>query len=109
VLGGDVFVWNEAGIWCVSQIPTYKITVDLSRPEYVVDELTGLTIAVEKECPWGKFRVQKDFNNTCTINNGNITWDNDIADCKLKDEIESKIIRYVQANNLLSKRITISV
>lgn len=56
VLGGDVFVWNDAGIWCVSQIPTYTVTVDFNNPEACVDQLSDLTIAVEKECPWGKFR-----------------------------------------------------
>lgn len=52
----DLQQFNKAGIYFIHQIPTYKITVDFSRPEDVIDELTDLTIAVEKECPWGKFR-----------------------------------------------------
>lgn len=52
----DYEFFNKAGIYFIHQIPTYKITVDFSRPEDVVDELTDLTIAVEKECPWAKFR-----------------------------------------------------
>ena len=105
----DITTFNKAGIYFINQIPLYKVTVDFSRPEDIVDHLTDLTIAVEKECPWGKFRVQQQFNNTCTIENGNITWDYGITDCKIKNEIEAKILQYVQANNLACKRITISV
>lgn len=54
--GEDTPVYNTAGVYFIDQIPTYKITVDFSRPEDVIDELTDLTIAVEQECPWGKFR-----------------------------------------------------
>lgn len=53
---GDTALYNAAGIYFIDQVPTYKVTVDFSRPEDIVDHLTDLTIAVEKECPWGKFR-----------------------------------------------------
>jgi RNA ligase len=52
----DITTFNKAGIYFIHQIPLYKITVDFSRPEDVIEELTDLTIAVEQECPWGKFR-----------------------------------------------------
>ena len=52
----NISAFNEVGIYFIHQIPTYKITVDFGCPEDVVEELTDLTLAVEKECPWGKFR-----------------------------------------------------
>jgi len=48
--------FNKAGIYFIHQIPTYKITVDFSRPEDSIEQLTDWTLEVEKECPWGKFR-----------------------------------------------------
>lgn len=52
----DYEMFNKAGIYFIHQIPTYSVTVDFNNPEACVDQLTDLTIAVEKECPWGKFR-----------------------------------------------------
>lgn len=45
---------NTAGIFLITQIPTYHVTVDFSRPEESVEELTKLTYLVEDECPWAK-------------------------------------------------------
>jgi hypothetical protein len=47
---------NAAGIYFIHQIPSHEIVVDFNRPEDVVDQLSELTLAVERECPWGKFR-----------------------------------------------------
>jgi len=49
-------VMNDAGVWAISQIAPYEITVDFSRPEESLAKLEELTLAVENECPWGKFR-----------------------------------------------------
>lgn len=52
----DVSEFNKAGIYFIYQIPSYEVLVDFNRPEDVVDQLSELTLAVERECPWGKFR-----------------------------------------------------
>lgn len=52
----DIKSLNSMGIWFINQIPTYDITIDFHDPQKAADEITELTLAVEQECPWGKFR-----------------------------------------------------
>ena len=47
---------NEHKIFNIGQIPDYHVTVDFMNPEPASNILSDLTLAVEKECPWGKFR-----------------------------------------------------
>ena len=47
---------NANNIYFINQIPRFTITIDFSKPEDSLDKLNELTIAVEEECPWGKFR-----------------------------------------------------
>lgn len=47
---------NGLGVWCVGQIPALQITIDYRWPEASLDKLNEFTLAVENECPWGKFR-----------------------------------------------------
>lgn len=47
---------NEIGIYSIGQIPFYELTVDFSDPKDAIDEANNLTIYIERECPWGKFR-----------------------------------------------------
>ena len=56
MLADEIPVWNAAGVFHIHQVPAYDIVVDFARPEAAVDRLTELTVAVENECPWGKFR-----------------------------------------------------
>lgn len=51
-----VETFNDAGIYFINQIPQYSITVDFRWPEESLDKLNEYTLAVEEECPWGKFR-----------------------------------------------------
>lgn len=46
---------NAEGIYFIDQIPTYKITIDFTDPTLVTEELSNLTLAVEKSCPWTVF------------------------------------------------------
>lgn len=48
--------FNAAGIYFINQIECFRVTVDFSKPEDSLAELERLTLAVEDECPWGKFR-----------------------------------------------------
>jgi hypothetical protein len=48
--------FNTYGVFFITQIPAYHITIDYSRPEDALAKLEEYTLAVEEECPWGKFR-----------------------------------------------------
>lgn len=48
--------FNIHGIYFINQIDPYKITIDFSKPEDSLAKLEEFTLAVEEECPWGKFR-----------------------------------------------------
>jgi hypothetical protein len=52
----DMEQLNSMGIWFINQIDTFRITIDFRWPEESLDKLNELTLAVEEECPWGKFR-----------------------------------------------------
>lgn len=52
----DLARLNELGIWFINQIDTFSITIDFRWPEASLDKLNELTLAVEEECPWGRFR-----------------------------------------------------
>ena len=47
---------NEIGIYSIGQVPSYELTIDFSDPKDAVDEANRLTLEIEQECPWGKFR-----------------------------------------------------
>jgi RNA ligase len=47
---------NDAGIYFIYQIPTFKHTVDFTAPEQSIEELERLTLQVEEKCPWAAFR-----------------------------------------------------
>ena len=52
----DVFPQsNEQGIYHITQFPTYEVEIDFESPELIQNKLIELTIAVEDECPVGKF------------------------------------------------------
>lgn len=51
----DIGVLNRSGIYFIHQIPTYNITIDFSRPEDSIEQLTDWTLEIERECPWGKY------------------------------------------------------
>lgn len=46
---------NEHGVYLITQFPTYEITINFNEPEMSQNKLVELTIAVEDECPVGKF------------------------------------------------------
>lgn len=46
---------NEENIYHITQFPTYEIDIDFNNPELSQNKLIELTIAVEDECPVGKF------------------------------------------------------
>jgi len=46
---------NEQNIYNILQFPTYEIDIDFNNPELSQNKLIELTIAVEEECPVGKF------------------------------------------------------
>lgn len=53
----DQLRWlNDANIFLINQIDTFSITIDFRWPEASLDKLNELTLAVEEECPWGRFR-----------------------------------------------------
>jgi hypothetical protein len=63
ILVNDVYVENdvniqdnENGIYNILQIPEYEVDIDFMNPAPASEILSDLTIAVENECPWGKFR-----------------------------------------------------
>lgn len=39
----------------ILEIPTYTAVIDFADPAPVLEKLAELTLAVEKECPWGKY------------------------------------------------------
>jgi hypothetical protein len=47
---------NEIGIYNISQIPSYHLTIDFSNPTEALEDANRFTLEVEEECPWGKFR-----------------------------------------------------
>jgi len=46
---------NEQGIYNICQFPTYEIDIDFNNPELAQNKLIDLTIAVEEQCPVGKY------------------------------------------------------
>lgn len=46
---------NEHRVYLITQFPTYEITINFNEPEMSQNKLVELTIAVEDECPVGKF------------------------------------------------------
>ena len=46
---------NEIGIYNILQFPTYEIDIDFNTPELIQNKLIEMTIAVEENCPVGKF------------------------------------------------------
>lgn len=46
---------NEQNIYHITQFPTYDVEIDFENPELSQNKLIELTIAVEDECPVGKF------------------------------------------------------
>lgn len=52
----DVQQLNADGIYFINQIDTFSITIDFRWPEESLNKLNEFTLAVEEECPWGKFR-----------------------------------------------------
>lgn len=46
---------NENNIYNILQFPTYEIDIDFNNPELSQNKLIELTMAVEEECPVGKF------------------------------------------------------
>jgi len=43
------------GIYNINDFPTYEVTVDFNTPELSQNRIIELTVAVEEECPVGKF------------------------------------------------------
>lgn len=46
---------NEMSIYNILQFPTYEMDIDFNNPELSQNKLIELTMAVEEECPVGKF------------------------------------------------------
>jgi hypothetical protein len=46
---------NENGIYNILQFPTYNVEIDFNNPETVQNKLIEDTLAVEEECPVGKY------------------------------------------------------
>lgn len=46
---------NENNIYNILQFPTYEIDIDFNHPELSQNKLIELTLAVEDECPVGKY------------------------------------------------------
>jgi len=46
---------NENNIYNILQFPTYEMDIDFNNPELSQNKLIELTMAVEEECPVGKF------------------------------------------------------
>lgn len=46
---------NEQRVYLITQFPTYDITINFNEPEMSQNKLVELTLAVEDECPVGKF------------------------------------------------------
>jgi hypothetical protein len=46
---------NENGIYNILQFPTYEVDIDFNNPELIQNKLIEDTLAVEDECPVGKF------------------------------------------------------
>ena len=46
---------NENGIYNILQFPTYEVDIDFNNPELIQNKLIEDTLAVEEECPVGKF------------------------------------------------------
>jgi hypothetical protein len=54
----DLPTWkydNENGIYNILQFPTYGVDIDFNNPERIQNKLIEDTLAVEDECPVGKF------------------------------------------------------
>lgn len=51
----QVAEFNNAGIYFIDQVPTYKITIDFNNLEESAAIITDLTYQVEENCPWGVF------------------------------------------------------
>lgn len=47
---------NDAGIYFITQVPAYEIEIDFGDAEEASRKIIEHTLAVEEECPWGKFR-----------------------------------------------------
>ena len=46
---------NENGIYNILQFPTYDVEIDFNNPELIQNKLIEDTLAVEDECPVGKY------------------------------------------------------
>lgn len=46
---------NENGIYNILQFPTYDVIIDFNNPELIQNKLIEDTLAVEEECPVGKY------------------------------------------------------
>jgi hypothetical protein len=46
---------NENSIYLITQFPTYSIDIDFNDPSAVQNQIIDMTIAVETECPVGKY------------------------------------------------------
>jgi hypothetical protein len=46
---------NENGIYNILQFPTYDVEINFNNPELIQNKLIEETLAVENECPVGKF------------------------------------------------------
>lgn len=46
---------NQNGIYNILQFPTYEVDIDFNNPELIQNKLIEDTLAVEDECPVGKF------------------------------------------------------
>jgi hypothetical protein len=49
-----LFPYENSGLTCIYNYPTWEITIDFNHPEEAQNRLVELTQAVENECPVGK-------------------------------------------------------
>lgn len=81
----DRNILHDVGIKFIDEFPTYKISIDFSRPDRSQQELIDITNQVEEECPVGK----KFFNSM----NGATVWLEDgkvCSDATLTEEVRQR-------------------
>lgn len=49
-------VLHDANIYLINELPPFRVTIDFTQPEQSIEELERLTLQVEDECPWAKYR-----------------------------------------------------
>lgn len=82
---------NEKNIYVITQFPTYEIDIDFNKPEEAQNKLVELTIAVEEECPVGKYFGKSGIGEGIVISHISPEYGYLTAKCKGERHSNSKV------------------